>query len=452
MLAQFQSIGKGLDIEGFRAGTIKEPSKVLGVRISGYSSSTFNTCGSEEPTRYVLLDHLESHVPVLTLRGRLQEQSFIDFDSVLTNCTRRTREIPPSRSPPRATFQLGAESPELDPAPDEDADEDPSIARPDPAISSVLCSSLEQEALESKTRIVLAELKQELSKLHDEVLDRQMKMADLENKIQLAELCLPPLQSGDSSSLAKAVRQSQSDPELRAMSSPAAEVFPLTSSQVDLTFSPSDQTLVERGQVAASEGQRLLSMTGNDIEMTPAPDVLDFSLQSPAGLEADCLEDFACEVAASDHVQPAAACPRKGNQSRKRRRVSQFFSSQPSLLEPSSLASHEGLQHKTKPDREGTQQSRKQRFRGRNRVSRILLGQLSVLQSRLESIGTPTKINSSPPSEISALKADLERPVSYPQSQRWRKSFGVSVKSLTEGFEKMRVKQNDNRVPTGPFF
>ncbi|KAL8786727.1 MAG: hypothetical protein Q9195_008102 [Heterodermia aff. obscurata] len=431
MLAQLQSIGKGLDIEGFRVGTIRQPMEILGVRISGYNSTTLDTGGRGESTRF--------------------EKLFIDFDSVLKIGSQRTRETPSSRSPPRATFQLGAESPGLESTPDEDPAEDPSIARPNLGTGSVLCSSLEQEALETKTRMILSQMRQEHSKLHDEIMYRQMKMAELENKIQLAELCLPPIQSRESPSLAKAVRQGLPDPELRAMSSPAAGVVPLTMSQADLTFSPSDQTLVERGQTAAYETQRMLSVTDHDIEMAQAPDVVNFNLQSPAGLEADDQEERdSCEITACDHVQPAATRPPQEKQSRKRRRVSSFFSSQSILLEPSSIAVHKGLPDKTKSDCDEMQQGRKHRFRGRNRVSRILLGQLCVLQNRLENIGTPPKI--SPPSLLgtSPLKTDLERPVSYPQSQRWRKSFGVSVKSLTEGFEKMRLKQNDGRVPSIP--
>ena len=366
----------------------------------------------------------------------------------MKNCNQRTRKTLTSRSPPRATFQLGAESPKLDPASDEDAAEDTTIARPNLATGSVCRSSAEQEVRESKTRMMVSEMKQELSKLHDEVIHRQMKMAELENEIQLAELCLPPFQNRDSPPPAKVVRQGLPDPELRATSSPAVGVLPLTPSQADLTLSPSDQTLVERGQIAASEAQRLHSVTGSDIEMTPAPDVLDLNLQSPAGPEADGQERIGLhEIAAYDHVQAAATHPPKESQSRKRRRVSKFFSSRPPLPESSSLAAPERLSQKAKSEYEETQQGRKQRFPRRNRVSRILLGQLSALQSRLENIGTPPGINPSSPSGTSVLKTDLERPVSYPQSQRWRKSLGVSVKTLTEGFEKMRIKQSNSRVP-----
>lgn len=65
MLAQFQSIGKGLDAEGFRAGTAKDPIEILGIRISVDNSSTFDARGLEESTRFVL-DHPESRVSELT--------------------------------------------------------------------------------------------------------------------------------------------------------------------------------------------------------------------------------------------------------------------------------------------------------------------------------------------------------------------------------------------------
>ena len=65
MLAQFQSIGKGLGAEGFRAGTEKNPIEILGVQISVDNSSTFEARGLEESTRFVL-DHPKSRVSVLT--------------------------------------------------------------------------------------------------------------------------------------------------------------------------------------------------------------------------------------------------------------------------------------------------------------------------------------------------------------------------------------------------
>ena len=66
MLAQFQSIGKGLDAEGFRAGTTKQPMEMLGVRISVYNPSAFDARGLEESTRFVLHGHPEPHASVLT--------------------------------------------------------------------------------------------------------------------------------------------------------------------------------------------------------------------------------------------------------------------------------------------------------------------------------------------------------------------------------------------------
>lgn len=43
-----------------------------------------------------------------------------------------------------------------------------------------------------------------------------------------------------------------------------------------------------------------------------------------------------------------------------------------------------------------------------------------------------------------------ERPLSWPRSSRWRKSFGVSVKALREGFEKMKIAQVEPVPPLPP--
>ena len=63
MLEQLQSIGRGLDAEGFQAGLAKHPIEVLGVQISIYNSSTFDARG-QGSTRFVL-DHPELRVFVL---------------------------------------------------------------------------------------------------------------------------------------------------------------------------------------------------------------------------------------------------------------------------------------------------------------------------------------------------------------------------------------------------
>lgn len=296
-------------------------------------------------------------------------------------------------------------------------------------------------------------MKQEHSRLRNEISDRQMRMADLDDKIHLAELCLLPEESqaqyGPPTSTV--VASGLSRKEQQAMHVAANEVLPSSPHSADLTFSPSDQTLVERGQILVAETQRLPSITDDDVEMMVPIDSMDYNPQPPAGLENDGQEafDLCNEYITPRHAQSSTPCPPAESRNRKRRRLSGFFSSHSSLVRTSMLAvDGEALQNNVSSDETDLTQQKPRTFRNRSRVSRILLGQLSALKTRLESSRTPPSVEPPKLPETIMCKADVERPVSYPQSQRWRKSLGVSVKSLTEGFERMRVKQTEARAPT----
>ncbi len=64
----------------------------------------------------------------------------------------------------------------------------------------------------------------------------------------------------------------------------------------------------------------------------------------------------------------------------------------------------------------------------RNRPSWILAGmEIATQGKKIACIDTVDQI----------LLTDSDRPTSWPRSRRWRKSFGVSVKALTDGFEKL---------------
>lgn len=76
-------------------------------------------------------------------------------------------------------------------------------------------------------------------------------------------------------------------------------------------------------------------------------------------------------------------------------------------------------------------------FKDRNRLSRVLLGQLSALQ--VTGGGIHDQGGNEVPPE------DPDRPASYPRTQRWRKSIGVSVKALREGFERLSLLRKEKR-------
>ena len=290
-------------------------------------------------------------------------------------------------------------------------------------------------------------MKSELVQLGSEVIDRQSRMRELENKIQLAELCLPPCrseaQNGHSSlniALLGELRGSQQ------VYSRASGFASSTSEMGSLTFSPSDQTLVEQGQGAMFEAPRLPFTTDEDIKMSDLLGAID-SVQSPARLENRCqrsLDPFE-EFIAYDQVQPIAASAPLEGRNRKRRRISGIFEPELSLIESSGPVNKECASQNTTSTHVLDLFQRNWKsgmFRTRSRLSRILLGQLVTLQTRLD--GTPPpRMGPQLQAQTELSEADTERPVSYPQSQRWRKSLGVSVKSLTEGFERMRVNQQE---------
>lgn len=341
---------------------------------------------------------------------------------------------PPRRIPPKAIFHLGAESPEPDPDFDQDISEIPIAIDSSLTSDPMLFSLAEQEALENRTRVLVSEMKLELVKLAGEVTDRQSRMRELENKIQLAELCLPLCRSE-----AKGSHSFFNDVRLGESADSQQETSSVTPEMGSLTFSPSDQTLVEQGLGAMLEAQSLPFMD-EDIEM-----IVPFGVEPPAALEDRCqrnLDPFE-EFVAYDQIQATAARAPLEGRNRKRRRLSGILPPQSSLVEFSGPVPKDCTTQNTM-SAHGIDSSQRDWkldvFRNRGRLSRILLGQLSTLQTRLEGI-TPPKMD--PHSKTESSKVDAERPVSYPQSQRWRKSLGVSVKSLTEGFERMRVKQQE---------
>ena len=366
----------------------------------------------------------------------------------------------PHQSTLPATFHLGAESPDVDSMPDDDA-LDSTRGSPILGGSCIQYSTDERSTLQAKTLKNLSDMKQELLNLQDQVRDKQNRIAKitheviddqteiekLENKIHLAEfLCQLPsdVQTHGSSSMTEPLQLDLQGSAYQDLSMGTVGAHVLAHPSPDLTFSPSDQTLVELGQRAAVESNRLASTLDEDVEMLDPMSLVASSSGSPGNPELQRLE--ASDLSESMNLQSSIRSPLPPSshnfQSRKRRRLSGFFSSSniPPIASSGLALTHEcPSATDSGSDTKSLQQSRKSAiFRVRSRRSRMLLDQLSALQTRLESIGKP---------RTGASQADAERPVSYPQSQRWRMSLGVSVKSITEGFERMRLRQRDAKVP-----
>jgi len=74
----------------------------------------------------------------------------------------------------------------------------------------------------------------------------------------------------------------------------------------------------------------------------------------------------------------------------------------------------------------------------KNRPPWILAGRAFAIQGK--SVACTDTVNQ-------LLITDSDRPSSWPRSRRWRKSFGISVKALTDGFEKLAIAQVVQSAP-----
>lgn len=76
------------------------------------------------------------------------------------------------------------------------------------------------------------------------------------------------------------------------------------------------------------------------------------------------------------------------------------------------------------------------------RMSRILTRRASPLNKNLPSHDEALRCKDIVPA-MPQSNPGSDRPLSWPRSRRWRKSFGVSVKALREGFEKMNIEHSE---------
>ena len=85
------------------------------------------------------------------------------------------------------------------------------------------------------------------------------------------------------------------------------------------------------------------------------------------------------------------------------------------------------------------------------RMSQILASHSSLINRKMSA---PERTKTLPCKDIvpplPQSNPGSERPLSWPRSIRWRKSFGVSVKALREGFEKMKIAQVEPVPPLPP--
>ena len=306
-----------------------------------------------------------------------------------------------------------------------------------------------------QTSALLLDMKQEILQLQDQISVKQKQGKEIAHQIAKDLARIEHLQA--SIELTKLCELSADSPEMSKLASPRPEqldcpglvrdIHPGFMEQAspacpsrDLVFSPSDQTLVEMGQIAAVEGAKLALTQNEDVMMLTVQDSAAPTPEIPRRFHGGDTSDT-CDSDSPSSNRSLRRIVDHGISSRKRRRLSGLFSAEfPTDASSTPAITPQNIVSASRPigeqdSSQGTSNS--EMCRVRTRRAGNLREQLSTLPTGLEHVGMRKSGTS---------RVETERPVSFPQSQRWRKSLGVSVKTLTEGFEKMRLKQRDTKT------
>lgn len=148
----------------------------------------------------------------------------------------------------------------------------------------------------------------------------------------------------------------------------------------------------------------------------------------------------------SDHVSPAI---------RKRKRISDYFFSfkkhrvAGAIDKMDSSQAYSKNSKPTDPLRKFGSSSNDHTASGKMRMSQIFTCRQSPCNRKWPAEDKVPTCKDIVPA-MSQSNPGSDRPLSWPRSRRWRKSFGVSVKGLREGFEKMTVEQVEPVPPLPP--
>lgn len=274
--------------------------------------------------------------------------------------------------------------------------------------------------LEHRSRIELKTLEGQLKEKHEEINRHIAEKASIEDKIRLLQLCLPSRTNTDEGKQildessryeATLIRPGEDHPKIVG----AHVIAKLT--EKDLKISPSDAGFEFsdiRGVITASP----VSEDESDCSITEANMAANFS-------------------------------KRKGSSniflSLKKPRVTELMAQHESYEEKDVIMSEpvDDQRHGHSASNDLPSLITKQR------LSRILTTRLSVMTGKSTiQRKIPACVDITP--EVPRFNPDTERPdrpLSWPRTRRWRKSFGVSVRQLRANFEKLTIDRVEHLPP-----
>ena len=289
-----------------------------------------------------------------------------------------------------------------------------------PSVTEGLNNYLPHE-LEHRSRIELKTLEGQLKEKVEEIDRHIAEKASIEGKIRLLQLCLP-------STLTIADE----------------------GKQILNESSRCESTLIRPGEDHPKiVGAHVIAeLTENDLKISPSDVGFEFS-------------DIRGVITASPVSEDESDCSTtEANMAAnftKRKRFSNIFLSlkRPRLTEL--MAQDESLEEKDVIMSEPVDDQRHGHsafnalpsLTTKQRLSRILTTRLSVITGKSTiQRKIPACVDITP--EVPRFNPDTERPdrpLSWPRSRRWRKSFGVSVRQLRENFEKLTIDRVEHLPP-----
>lgn len=303
--------------------------------------------------------------------------------------------------------------------------------------------SHERHKLEEQCRLQISELqnllKEEIENHRAEVDRHRTRKLELEERLVLLSLSLGldvPTQNKPTSRGMFGKENSQQEP-----------VSP------DLSPSPGAITLVEHSDTSNIEARIHTSSKGSPSTEPTQPSPINVEANDTAvTVMRSSMSGHGSEVTfhnAPDHVSSANS---------KRKRISDYFPSfkKHRLAETIDRmdalhASSKSSKHRDLSRKPGSASNdfATAGFPVKKRISQIFTSHPPHLNRKLPAHNKVPCCKDIVPA-MSQSNPGSDRPLSWPRSVRWRKSFGVSVKTLREGFEKMTVEQMEPVPPLPP--
>lgn len=420
-LDELQNLGNFFNPIGFRAGSEIAPSELPGVHIELLSPGSVDRIARRQIEETVtFLDVLQRFLGVeaaqATVTAGFSEISSPKVEALISSVespcqdTMSVNSLVSSHQSPRADSQLKDLPPN------------------------------ERRELEEQCRVQIFDLesalKEETERHRAETERHRTRKLELEEKICLLSLSLGldvPTQNSSRVPWPVEEESNQTEPMMP-----------------DSSPSSGAATFVAQSNYHSNKAQIHVDSRGNPSNEPTQPSAMHLvATEMKDTVMSSSMSEHASENTAynvNDHVSPATS---------KRKRISDYFLSLKKHRVAGAIEKNGSSQASSKdskptdPEQRFGSSSNDHTASGKMRMSQIFTCRQSPCNRKLPAQDKVVTCKDIVPA-MSQSNPGSDRPLSWPRSRRWRKSFGVSVKGLREGFEKMTVEQVEPVPPLPP--